>query len=185
MRSITTVINSIISNLLYFRHIKGKGKLVTTSNVHLKLKTSSVLNLNGNLVLGDNSISRNNRTSILRMDENTELIIDGWFSIFYGADIILFNGAKLHLGKNSFINCDCKIRCHKSITIGDNCAISHDFIVMDSDAHKINGVKTVKPVVIGNHVWIGTRVTILKGVTISNGAIIAAGSVVTKDVPPN
>lgn len=183
MNPIRTIISSIFSNLLNIRHIKGKGKLVTTSDVFLKLKGSSLLRLGGNLVLGDNSLGINNRSSILRMDEDTELITEGSFSFYYGADIILFKGAKLCLGKSSFINSDCKIRCHESITIGDHCAISHDFTVMDSDAHKINGVKPVKPVVIGNHVWIGTRVTILKGVTVGDGAIIAAGAVVTKDVP--
>ncbi len=151
----------------------------------LKLNKSSVLKLGGNLVLGDNSLGKNNRSSILRMDDGTELITEGSFSFYYGADIILFKGAKLKLGKGGFINSDCKIRCHESITIGDYCAISHDFTIMDSDAHKINGVKSIKPIVIGNHVWIGTRVTVLKGVNVGDGAIIAAGAVVTKDVPAN
>ena len=42
----------------------------------------------------------------------------------------------------------------------------------------------LKPVVIGNDVWIGSRVTILPGVTIGDGAVIGASSVVTKDVEP-
>lgn len=185
MRPIATILSSIISNLLYFKHIKGEGKLVTTSDVFLKLKRSALLRLGGNLVIGGNSLGINNRSSILRMDDNTELIADGCFSFYYGADIVLFKGAKLRLGKGGFINSDCKIRCHESISIGDYCAISHDFTIMDSDAHKINGVKSVKPIVIGNHVWIGTRVTILKGVNVGDGAIIAAGAVVTKDVSAN
>ncbi|HHT25364.1 MAG TPA: acyltransferase [Clostridiaceae bacterium] len=101
----------------------------------------------------------------------------------YGADIILFEGAELYLGCNSFINSDCKIRCHNKITIGDDCAISHDFTIMDSDAHKLNGKTSCGPIQIGNHVWIGTRVTILNGVQIGDGAVIAAGAVVTHDVP--
>lgn len=185
MRPIGTIISSIFSNLFNFRHIKGKGKLVTTSDVFFKLERSAILKLDGSLVIGDNSLGKNNRSSILRMDADTELITEGSFSFYYGADIILFKGAKLKLGKGSFINSDCKIRCHESITIGDHCAISHDFTIMDSDAHKINDVKSVRPIVIGNHVWIGTRVTILKGVNVGDGAIIAAGAVVTKDVPAN
>ena len=42
----------------------------------------------------------------------------------------------------------------------------------------------LRPVSIGNDVWIGTRVIVLGGVTIGNGAVIGAGSVVTRDVPP-
>lgn len=42
----------------------------------------------------------------------------------------------------------------------------------------------LRPVSIGNDVWIGARVIILGGITIGNGAVIGAGSVVTRDVPP-
>ena len=41
----------------------------------------------------------------------------------------------------------------------------------------------LRPVSIGNDVWIGARVIVLGGVTIGNGAVIGAGSVVTRDVP--
>lgn len=47
----------------------------------------------------------------------------------------------------------------------------------------MQGGGEVKPVHIGNDVWIGGNVTILPGVHIGNGAILAACSVVTKDVP--
>ena len=91
------------------------------------------------------------------MDDNSSLTIRGKGKLFYGADIVLFPNSKFEMG-NSFINSDCKIRCHKSIKIGNECAISHDFTIMDSDAHYLNGD--------------------------NQGAVIAANSVVTKDVPP-
>ena len=185
MGKINQLLYTIITNLLYKNKIHGKGKIITNSNVFLKLAKSSKLNLEKNLILNGNSFGNNNRSSILRMDNNAELTTNGKFSFFYGADIILFENAKLYLGSGSFINSDCKIRCHEKISIGNNCAISHDFTVMDSDAHIINGKKEVKPVTIGNHVLIGTRVTILKGVTVGDNSIIGAGSVVTNDVPAN
>ena len=45
------------------------------------------------------------------------------------------------------------------------------------------GACPIRPITIGNDVWIGTRVIILPGVAIGDQAVIAAGSVVTKDVP--
>ncbi|MCQ2326581.1 MAG: CatB-related O-acetyltransferase [Bacteroidales bacterium] len=42
----------------------------------------------------------------------------------------------------------------------------------------------LKPIKIGNDVFIGANVTILDGVTIGDGAIIGAGAVVSKDIPP-
>lgn len=171
-----------IAYKLVYKQIQGDRFLNKDGCDKLKLSKSAVLKLNGDLRLNSNRIGKNGRSSILRMDENSTLDCNG-FSFMYGADIILFKGAHLELGKGSFINSDCKIRCHKEITIGEGCAISHDFTVMDSDAHELDGSRNTNPVHIGNHVWIGTRVTILNGVTVGDGAVIAAGTLITKDVP--
>lgn len=156
---------------------------IIDSDVYLLLDRTSVVKILGSLTLNSNSRGHNGRSSILRVDAKGEVIIYGDFCFMYGADIQVFKGAKLFLGNNSFINSDCKIRCHNSITIGNNCAISHDFTIMDSDAHQLNGNSNTNPIVIGDNVWIGTRVTILNGVTIGEGAVIAAGSIVKDDVP--
>ena len=42
----------------------------------------------------------------------------------------------------------------------------------------------LKPIKIGNDVWIGAKAIILPGVTIGDGCVIAAGSVVTKCIEP-
>ena len=43
----------------------------------------------------------------------------------------------------------------------------------------------VKPIQIGNNVWIGAGATILAGVTIGDNTVIGAGSLVKKDIPAN
>ena len=48
---------------------------------------------------------------------------------------------------------------------------------------RLQGARDVKPVRIGDDVWIGMRSIILPGVQIGRGAVIGAGAVVTKDVP--
>ncbi len=163
-----------------------KSKLICFKKSNFQLAKSSKIILNGTLMFSDNDINGSIRQSNLRMDNNSLLEIKKSFSVYYGADIILFKDAKLRLG-SGFFNSNIKIRCHKKIEIGDNVAISHDVTIMDSDAHDglWDGYEKTKPIKIGNHVWIGTRVTILKGVTIGDNAIIAAGSVVTKNVPNN
>lgn len=165
------------------KHMEGIGRIVGGKYDKVFLGEGAKLSLNGRLALTGNSFHGNGRSSLLRMDKNSHIVTHGDFSFMYGADIILFEGAELILGKNSSINCDCKIRCHRKIEIGDGCVISHDFTVMDSDAHELNGERKKLPIRIGNHVWIGTRVTILKGVTVGDGAVIAAGAVVIDDVP--
>ncbi len=163
---------------------KDKAKCVLFQGTHFELEKSSKIILNGVLKFADNDILGANRQSTLRMDSKAILHIEEEFSVYYGADIILFSGATMKLC-SGFFNSNIKIRCHNKIEIGSGVAISHDVTIMDSDAHEIleNGYKKSQPIVIGNNVWIGTRATILKGVTIGDGAIIAAGAVVTKDVP--
>ena len=165
-------------SFLYSLSPKIKGELVLNGKVFIKMSKKTLLK--GKLVLGSGSFG-NYRQTIVRMDENSIIESNG-FDFMYGSDIILFPNAKLELG-NSFMNCGAKIRCHNYISIGDGCAISHDFTVMDSNAHFLNGDNKTKPVIISDKVWIGTRVTVLSGVTIGEGAVVAAGSVVTKDVP--
>lgn len=77
------------------------------------------------------------------------------------------------------------------ITIGENCMISYDTEIRNTDSHMIYSLETKKrinygkEVKIGNNVWIGARVMILKGAEIGNDSIIAAGSIVNKSINPN
>lgn len=183
MRTLKSLVKIIYTNIRYRNIIQGRGKIGLCSGDCLKIDRTAKLVLKGNLHLNSDKEGNNGRSSILRMDANSTLESQN-FSFTYGADVILFKNSKLVLG-NSYLNSNCKIRCHNLITIGDDCVISHDFTVMDSDAHELDGSRNTNPVHIGNHVWIGTRVTILNGVTVGDGAVIAAGSVVTKDVAPN
>lgn len=104
---------------------------------------------------------------------------------FYsGVRIEIGEHGLVSIGNGTYINRNTLIISESEVSIGVNCKISWDVIIMDSDMHPLNS-KTVinNPVYIHDDVWIGCRSIILKGVTIGRGAIIAAGSVVTKDVP--
>lgn len=111
-------------------------------------------------------------------------------SIFgYGSSICVYPNAELSFGNNTYLAGNAVIKCSKSVNIGNDCAISWNVTIMDSDFHSwsIEGEKREisQAVYIEDNVWIGNNVIILKGVTIGRGSIIGAGSVVTKSVPPN
>ena len=176
----------IFFNIFSTKVLRKGGKLIPYKNSFFIINKTAKIILKGNLITNANSMKYNGRSTIVRMDSNSEMHVNGGFYIYYDGDIICFKNSKLTLG-SGFCNSNVKIRCTNSITIGNNVAISHDVTIMDSDAHDIDyfGYQMTKPVIIEDNVWIGSRAIILKGVKIGEGAIIAAGAVVTKNVPSN
>ncbi|PTQ99333.1 transferase family hexapeptide repeat protein [Mucilaginibacter yixingensis] len=75
------------------------------------------------------------------------------------------------------------------ISIGDNVTITQGVMFHNHDGgvnvirHKHPNIDIIKPIVVGNNVFIGANAHIMPGVTIGNNVIIAAASVVSKDVP--
>lgn len=95
----------------------------------------------------------------------------------------------LSIGDRSGVGVHCELT--GPISIGSDVMMGPEVIIYTS-GHKFDrtdismmdqGFTDVKPVVIGNDVWIGRRVIIMPGVTIGDGCIIGAGAVVTKDIP--
>jgi len=122
--------------------------------------------------------------SMLTLEENARLQVNGDFRIFSGSRVLVWVNSTLILG-SGYINNNLILSCYNRIEIGHDVAISENVCIRDSDNHDIlnSGHVKTQPVKIGNHVWIGTNVIILKGVTIGDGAVIAAGAVVNKDIP--
>ncbi len=83
-----------------------------------------------------------------------------------GPGVEIYNKALIRLGENVVISQNAWL-----------CTASHD---ISSDTMTL----IVKPMVIGDDVWIAAKSMVLPGVTIGEGAIVAAGAVVTKDVEP-
>ena len=97
-----------------------------------------------------------------------------------------YKTAELHIGNHVSIGNETAIHVGDRVTIGNDTLISRDCVIMDRDYHCFNSeTEKIRPITIGNNVWIGRGVMIMKGVTIGDGAVVGAGSVVTKDVPPN
>jgi len=99
------------------------------------------------------------------------------------------NGRGISIGNNSGLGINCKVR--GPLTIGNDVMMGPDVMIFTSNHEtsridtpmRLQGSAKIKPVTIGDDVWIGARVIILPGVTIGQGAILAANAVVTKDVP--
>ena len=120
-------------------------------------------------------------------DVQGTIVLEGAASIGSGSKINVGLHAILKLGDKFMITGNSEIVCHKEITFGNNCLLSWDVLVMDTDFHSIvtyDGeiINNPKSIVFGNHIWVGCRSTILKGVHISDDNVISANSTVTRDV---
>jgi len=96
---------------------------------------------------------------------------------------------KLEIGARTFMNYGCSISATKLISIGPDCKIGMDVLMIDNDYHQIDPTKRAvrpasAPILLEENVWLGARVIVLSGVTIGADSVVAAGSVVTRDIPP-
>ena len=97
-------------------------------------------------------------------------------------------GKNIHLGKNVFINSDCKFQDQGGIYIDDGALIGHG-VVLATLNHDLAPEKRQQlhpaPIHIGKNVWIGANAVVCSGVSIGDNAVVAAGAVVVRDVEAN
>jgi acetyltransferase-like isoleucine patch superfamily enzyme len=121
------------------------------------------------------------------------VLLDGRVSIRFATRYA--DCPRLTIGARTRIGHNCAIIVAKNVSIGSDCLIAADTLIFESSGHhtdpdaRLAGLPPtddmVKPVHIGNNVWIGKRSMIFPGITIGDGAVVAAGSIVMRDVPPN
>lgn len=116
-----------------------------------------------------------------------------FFIPFKGWRSTMYRWSGINIGKRVYIGHDVlfdrafpeQITIGNDTAIGDRCTITaHGCIPTQTPLKEIYPL-TVKPVTIGQRVWIMPNVTIIYGVTIGDEAVIATGAVVTRNVPPH
>lgn len=120
------------------------------------------------------------------------VLVDGKCSFAFAASYS--PDPTLEVGEHSLISHDCSFTIGRRITIGRHCLISRGVWMFDASGHptdpaeRLSGrpapAEKVRPIVIGDNVWIGSRCLILPGTTIGEGSVVSAGSVVRGDVAP-
>lgn len=111
-------------------------------------------------------------------------------TVAFGGKASIGHGSKLSvrgnltLGADFNMTAESTIVCAHQISFGNDCLLSWDILIMDTDEHPIinqDGIRTNpdKPILVGNHVWIGCKCTLLKGTEIPNNTVVAAGTLLT------
>lgn len=150
-----------------------------------KVKIQSEKIKRGMISIGYQHVSINDVNEYSLWNVEGTVVFNGVAGFGAGTKIAVGKGAVLTFGNRFLITAHSEIACFNKISFGENCLLSWDILIMDTDAHpvydesgiRINGDKPIK---ICNNVWIGSRTAILKGTEIADGCIVGAQSVVTK-----
>lgn len=165
-------------------------KLPVVGNLRSRIirRPGARLSVTGRLNLGDSPthvgyVARGMAATI-ELQSGATLVCEGTVRVGDGTRILVGPGASARIGDGSYFSGDTRLVCAQEVSIGSDCAIAWDVLIMDADFHRIEGGGGQDaPVRIGDEVWVGAGARILKGVTIGDGAVIGAGAVVTRDVP--
>jgi acetyltransferase-like isoleucine patch superfamily enzyme len=93
--------------------------------------------------------------------------------------LVCHEGARLEAGDACVFNYGASLEAHGLVRIGQRCMFASFVRLCDRTADG-----EVRPIVLGDDVWVAHGAIIGPGVTIGEGSVVAAGSVVLSDVPP-
>jgi acetyltransferase-like isoleucine patch superfamily enzyme len=165
----TLLVSSLILRLKLKRHKVFFGSnLIGSHNTYIENK--------GKIEIGKQSCLFSNRSG---HTAKTALITDN-------------KNACIKIG-NHFTSQGARIYAADKIIIGEHVMLAAGVSISDSEGHPVcinvenryHGKPQVKPVIIGNNVWLAQNATVLNGISIGNNSIIGANSVVTHDVEEN
>jgi acetyltransferase-like isoleucine patch superfamily enzyme len=121
------------------------------------------------------------------------VVVDGKSSFHFA--VRYCDRPELIVGDDTGIGHNCSFTVGKRITIGRHCRIGLNVQMFDSPGHasdpaaRLAGLpaapEEVRPITIGDNVWVGNNSIICPGVTIGDGSTVAVGSVVMSNVPEN
>ncbi|MGO9819415.1 MAG: acyltransferase [Solirubrobacteraceae bacterium] len=149
----------------------------------------------------------------LKLRWRGRLETDGMCFVAPGVRFEIGRGAKLKLGRWSWIGHGCKIRVHEGvvsigaktvfgqectisafqhISIGRECIVADRVMMIDFDHGMVEVERPIREqgiykrdVEIGHNVWIGYGACLLRGITVGDNSVIGTSAVVTCDVPAN
>ena len=153
------------------------------------------------------------RWAWLRLRWRGRLTTDGVAFVGPGVTFEIGRGARVHLGRWSWIGHGCKIRAHEGevsigaktvlgqectisafqhVSIGRECILADRVMLIDFDHGVVDVERPIREqgiykrdVRVGHNVWVGYGACFLRGVAVGDNAIVGTNSVVTRDVPEN
>jgi acetyltransferase-like isoleucine patch superfamily enzyme len=119
---------------------------------------------------------------------------------FFGKVDFIFGNIRdkvpeIHIGNKTGIGHNVSFDISDTLIIGDNCLIAEGVSFHDSHGHHLDPAlrlkqvpideKQIRPIKIGNNVWIADGAFISPGTTIGDNCIISAKTIVGRNIPAN
>src|SRR5690348_2710400 len=153
------------------------------------------------------------RWAWLKLRWRGRLVTDGVCFVCPGVQFEIGPGAKVHLGRWSWIGHGTKVRAHEGevrigaktvlgqectisafqhVSIGRECIVADRVMLIDFDHGVVEVERPIREqgiykrdVRIGHNVWIGYGAAFLRGVTVGDNAVVGTYTVVNRDVAAN
>jgi acetyltransferase-like isoleucine patch superfamily enzyme len=127
----------------------------------------------------------------LEISRGARLRLGRWSWIGHGSKIRVHEG-EVRIGAKTVLGQECTISAYQHVSIGRECVIADRVMLIDFDHGAVDVERPIRlqgiykrDVDVGHNVWIGYGVCILRGVRVGDNAILGTSAVVTKDVPDN
>jgi acetyltransferase-like isoleucine patch superfamily enzyme len=128
---------------------------------------------------------------VLEIGRGARIELGRWSWLGHGTKIRCHEGV-VSIGAKTVMGQECTISAYQHVSIGRECVIADRVMLIDFDHGVVEADRPVRhqgiykrDVHVGNNVWIGYGACVLRGVSVGDNAIVGTSSVVTRDVPAN
>jgi acetyltransferase-like isoleucine patch superfamily enzyme len=153
------------------------------------------------------------RLAYFKLRFRSRLKVDGIAFICPGVKFEIGKGARLYLGRWSWVGNGTKVRVHEGevrigaktvigqectfsvfqhVSIGRECIVADRAMFIDFDHGVVETERPIREqgiykrdVAVGHNCWVGYGACVLRGATVGDNSILGTYTVVTKDIPAN
>jgi acetyltransferase-like isoleucine patch superfamily enzyme len=127
----------------------------------------------------------------LEIAPGARLVLGRWSWLGDGCKVRVHEG-EVQIGAKSVLGQECTISCYQHVSVGRECIIADHVMMIDFDHGVVDVERPIRTqgiykrdVRVGHNVWIGYGACVLRGVCVGDNSVIGTNAVVTKDVPAN
>ena len=123
--------------------------------------------------------------------KGARVVLGRWSWLGHGCKVRAHEGEVL-IGAKSVLGQECTISAYQHVAIGRECIVADRVMLIDFDHGVVEVERPIRlqgiykrDVRVGNNVWIGYGAAFLRGVTVGDNSVVGTYTVVNKDVPAN